>query len=299
MAEIKSAPGKNIQPPVRKRAARPVVRWGVAALIAVSAAALTAETRSGAQRLEIAFAAAREPSRIFAQTGPSVSAGNLQTAQLSAAVRELSADRDRLRARIASLERALHETTGSITRQVKEVAATAESTAKKQAAMSAAPPTAIPSRPTNTTAAPLIAVPSFSLAPTPPYGPAPAQWSSQFVQQPQRRTSAVASLPIHGGAKREETPALKKEFAVDLGGGATVAMLWEQWVSVKASYGPLLTGLEPHYRRHRHGSGSAEYQLLAGPFADEASANRLCSILSTVHVDCRATTFDGAHLAVQ
>ncbi|HET7848810.1 MAG TPA: hypothetical protein VFL51_07095 [Pseudolabrys sp.] len=307
MAETYSLPEKNKQPPARKRAARPAVRWGIAALIAVSAAALTAQTRPGAARLEIALAGAREPSRLFAQAASSsVPANRLELVRLSAAVRELSADRDRLKARLASLERALDDTTGTITRQVKEVAVVAEAAAKKQAATSAVPaansPTmraAAPVRQPDIISMPLIAVPSFSLKPSPPYGPTLAQWSNQFVLAPHPAASAhVASLVAHNVAKSEDV-APAKEFAADVGGSATVAALWEQWVAIKASYGPLLTGLEPRYRRHGHEAGPLKYRLLVGPFADGPSANRLCSILATVHVDCHATTFDGAHLAAQ
>ncbi|HEX5508171.1 MAG TPA: hypothetical protein VFX37_06680 [Pseudolabrys sp.] len=302
-------------PPSRK--ARPAVRWGVAALIALSAAVLTAETREGGRRLEIALAGAHDPARFLTPVTQHVSASAVEMARLSTAVRELSADRDRLKARVASLQRTLEETTGSITRQVKEVAAATETAAKRQAAMSTAltlpshiEKTLEPTNSANSAPVPLISVPKFSLAAAPPYGSASSQWSNEFVVPSRRQPASaqhVANVSAHSEVKQkearlaeqEDVPPMKKEFAIELGSGTNAAALWDQWISVKASYGPLFTGLEPRYRRHRHGSGAADYQLIAGPLADAAAANRLCSILATVHVDCQTTTFDGAHLTVQ
>jgi hypothetical protein len=305
MADRKLAPATGSQSRPSRRAVPAAVRWGVAALIALSAAAITAETRNGGQRLEIALERAHDPTRFLMPVAQPVPANAVEMARLSTIVRELSADRDRLKDRIASLQQRLDETTGSITRQVQEVAAAAKSAAKHRPPISTnsaesiraeAPPA---SNAGTSIAVPLISVPKFTLAPAPPYGSASTQWSSDFVVPTERAVPAQRVASTHTQAARVDAPAVTKDFAIELGTGISPAALWDHWVNVKASFGPLLTGLEPHYRRYRHEAGAAKYQLIAGPLADAAAANRLCSILATVHVDCQTTTFDGSRLTIQ
>ena len=93
--------------------------WGSAARVALAAVALTSQTEAGSERLQLALrlcqrARARALRRMSATRGrnrrPRPSASQPRCAMLAA-------DRDRLTARIAMLERNLEDMTGSIKRQ--------------------------------------------------------------------------------------------------------------------------------------------------------------------------------------
>lgn len=288
---------------ISKRPTRPAILWASAALIAVSAAVLVGQTEKGAQRLQVALGYASQPSRILAQLelprltfdkGASDKAhGNAETMRLAAAVRELSADRDRLKSRIASLEQTLDDTTGSIKKQVEEVAA-AQSAAKEQAAP-------VPSAPA--TAA--VTMPSMTL---PPSGPVLSPWPHQRVQEASVPTplpapalqppTHVASLPVESEKPASRPPA-KREFGADLGSAASMESLRTHWSAVKANYGPLLKGLQPRYFAHESKPGVIEYHLILGPFTTAAAANGLCGRLTATRIYCRTAMFEGDRLATQ
>jgi hypothetical protein len=91
--------------------------WGVAATVALAATALAAYSDGSAQRtpatpVPAATAVARPP--VSTAQVPRPNHLDVETRRLSDAVRSLSADRDRLLARIAVLERSVEDMTGSI-----------------------------------------------------------------------------------------------------------------------------------------------------------------------------------------
>jgi hypothetical protein len=102
--------------------------WGGAAVVALATAILMTQTDIGSQRLHMMFAADPTPSRAVTQAEftPRVDpdAQKRETMRLEAQVRELAADRERLNARIATLEQNLSGMTGSIKRELAAVAAT-------------------------------------------------------------------------------------------------------------------------------------------------------------------------------
>jgi len=314
MADENPAPEIVTPPDISKRPTRPAILWASAALIAVSAAALTAESEKGAQRLRVALAYASEPSRILVQlelprfaSGRGTndkSAGSAEMMRLAATVRELSADRDRLKSRIASLEQTLDDTTGSIKKQVDEVAAA--QSAVQSAIKEQAPPA--PSAPT-------IAVATMPSMTLPPTGPALSQWPHHSAQEasvppptpapaPALAPAAqVASLPVPREAMSSSVsnkpPVAKKEFGADLGSAATLEALRAHWSAVKANYGPLLKGVQPRYFAHERKPGTIEYHLVLGPFTTAFAANSLCGRLTAARVYCRTAMFEGDRLATQ
>ena len=115
-----------------------ITSWGVAAALALTAAVLLTTTDSGSQRLQVALAPnAATPAGVAAQVPktaspakvaelpPAPAGKNPDTERLEAQIRELADDRDRLKARVASLEQNLNDMTGSIKRELALVAATA------------------------------------------------------------------------------------------------------------------------------------------------------------------------------
>jgi outer membrane biosynthesis protein TonB len=130
-----------------------VCMWGGAATVAVAAALLITQTDIGSGRLVEALAQPRT-------AGPQVAANDdllkrveaqrvEETRHLEARIRELAADRERLSARLASLEQNFTDITGSIKRDLAIVAATAPNAKPVQEVRPAAPvlsppPTATP-----------------------------------------------------------------------------------------------------------------------------------------------------------
>ncbi|MCF8477273.1 MAG: hypothetical protein K9G60_09590, partial [Pseudolabrys sp.] len=105
-----------------------VTSWGAAAALALAAAVLITQTDSGAQRLQLAFPPQpADPIRIADAKATAAAklaeAQHLETQRLQAEVRALAADRERLSARVVSLEKNLNDMTGSIKREIARVVA--------------------------------------------------------------------------------------------------------------------------------------------------------------------------------
>jgi hypothetical protein len=129
---IKSAPPEPDLPSNRRklRTLSPfwqLFGWGIAATVALAAVAVTSQTEAGSRRLQLALAATSEPVRAVALIPPGAAVTEAETRRLATQVRALAADRERLSARIASLERNLDDVTGSIKQQAAPAAPVAES----------------------------------------------------------------------------------------------------------------------------------------------------------------------------
>lgn len=83
--------------------------WGCGAAVALAAAMLASQSDVGAERLQGAFSSVQAQERL-----KPVSAVRSETQRLTDAVRSLSAERERLHARLVTLERSLPDTTGAI-----------------------------------------------------------------------------------------------------------------------------------------------------------------------------------------
>jgi len=222
---------------------------------------LTARTETGIRRIATLLwpaepvRAARAPqlaNRQFDQEA--------EQRRLSEAVRALTADRDRLAARINTLERNL-DVTGSIP----------------------------PANATLNTALPAVPV---LAAPLPPPTPQPASGASS-------QTRVAAGHLATGMPGPAESVATKTDFGIDVGGNASIEGLRTLWTTLKAGQPALFEGLRPVITVREGKSGSVELRLVAGPLPNASSAARLCATLGAAGQACHPAVFDGQRLALQ
>ena len=292
---IEIAPPEPALPATRQsqrdqRALRRLCAWGGGAAIALAAVAITTQTQSGSERMQAAFEAPPARAAVAkAEATPPATEKDVETQRLEAQVRSLAADRDRLTARLASVEHNLDDVTGSIKRQA-ALAAAAPASAPMPAPtpqIASAPPVAsIPVQPAVSAPASTgtgATLSDAAAAPAPDPVPLP----------PVRIASAPASEPAEPAPP---TAPGKLEFGVDLGGAPTIDALRVRWVGVKANYGPLLAGLNPVAVRSHH-PGIIDYRLVAGPLPNAAAAARLCAQFTAARAVCRPAKFDGERIA--
>jgi hypothetical protein len=256
--------------------------WGGAAAIALTALAITSQTKSAGERLRSIFAVT-EPAAI-AQIRPRLAELESQTQRLSAQINALNAERDRLIGRMALLESTIDDMTGSIKRQAAETAALAAKAAKMAVpAPTPAAPAAMPAA-----ASTPIVVPAGTAAAAPqPNAPVPA---TEAVPLPPTR---VAAAPTN---EAQAAPSGKNEFGIDLGGAITIDGVRQRWTTIKANFGPLLGGMHPLAAREQR-SGKAAYRLVVGPLPNGAAAAGLCTHFTAARTPCKSVKFDGEELA--
>jgi len=250
--------------------------WFSLAAVAVLAAVISARTDTGSRR--IASLTSSEPAA--AARGPRDSLASRQFDQeaeqrrVNDAIRSLAADRDRLVARLSTLERSLDDVTGSIGPTAK-VQAPAPATA-----LSALPPPA-----------PVPVAPAAAAAPTAPAAPA--------ASTPAPTSRVAAGHLATGMPPPTESVATKTEFGIDLGGNATVDGIKTMWAALKAGQPGLLEGLRPVVSIREVRPGAIELHLVAGPLANASVAARLCAALASAGQSCQPAVFDGQRLALQ
>jgi hypothetical protein len=251
--------------------------WGGATAIALIAFVITTQTKTASDRLRRIFAI-NEPTAV-AQMPPRVAQLEIETQFLTEQMRALAADRDRLAGRITLLESSIDDMTGAIKKQA---AATAGAVAAKTAQSALSAPgtlsgtsavTAGPNSATNASAAQLE-TPTSSMAAVP--------------LPPPRVAAAPATEP--------ETPSIPVEFGLDLGGASTVDGVRQRWITVKANFGPFLSGMYP-LAAHEHRAGSTGYRLVVGPLPNSAAATSLCAHFTAARTACRSAKFDGEQIA--
>jgi hypothetical protein len=125
--------------------------WGVAATIALVVAVVTATSNSGSQRLMAAMSP--QPSNQAKAIADVAQAARIketqsETRRLSEAVRALNSDRERLLARLATLERNVEDVTGSVRRQsIAAVPPAAPAAPAEAPATAREPPATVPANP--------------------------------------------------------------------------------------------------------------------------------------------------------
>ena len=322
---------------------RPLLRltvWGCGAIVAVGATVLAGRTDVGTARARVALATFRtaptdivkHPNDMLASR-PTSPDENAQ--RLAAQVHSLTADRDRLAERVASLEHNLNDLTGSIARAPAPPANAAATNVAPNAAPNAMPK-ATPTAPRDdkTDAAPPAATAAEPPAPPinfsagnddqarvaaaapPPAQPQPGVGQPVDVPLPRPgplatiqsyvySTSPPAAPPTRLASTSTDTPAPPpqagdKAFAIDLGTATNVNSLRAHWGSVKTAHGALLEGLQPLVSvRQSSRPGFTEFHLVAGPVADADAAARLCAALNSVRVPCRPTAYNGQRLELR
>jgi hypothetical protein len=267
--------------------------WGSTATAALVAVVLTLQTQSGAERLQLAFS--RTPSgsqqTLVVDNNPPINrdveirrlAQDVETRRLADAVRTLTADRDRLAARVATLEQNIGDMTGSIKvqpAQPQTAAQTPADTSKQQTAASNA----------------MASVPATITVRTEPVQH--AQQAALPVEQiplPPIRTANAATTTAETTASIPARP----EIGIELGGAPSLDALRAHWAWIKANQGPALVGLQPSTTSNQTRTGATNYKLFAGPLPNMAAAAQLCSRLANARLTCRPTTYQGQKLATQ
>jgi hypothetical protein len=250
------------------------VVWVSIATVAVLAAIISARTDTGMRRMATLFSdepaaaprGAKDP-RVAARQFDQES----EQRRMNEAIRSLAADRDRLLARLNTLERSLDDVTGSIP-------------AKPPALAPVPPPAMAPNGAAPPAPGALSGVPS---------GAAAAQPS------PSGQSRIAAGHLATGQPSATESVATKTEFGIDLGGNATVEGVKAMWAALKAGQPGLLEGLRPVVSIREAKAGAIELRLIAGPLANASVAARLCAALAATGQTCQPAVFDGQRLALQ
>ncbi len=282
--------------------------WGVAAAFSLGALAIVTQTDTGARRLQLALAPAETPVAVAVAKVPPP-AENAELAQLKTKLRELTADRGRLGARVAILERDLDDLTGSIKKQAEAAAAArAEKPASPAPAVAApqaiAPPTVAPADskaaawPATQHDAGRAAEATASTPQAAERGEPPAQPAAPKAaqQQPAPKEAAPAqhvAVPLPPVRMAALPP--KSAFGIALAGASSVALLHMQWAALKANFGPLLGDLQPHRLAERRGRG-LHYRLIVGPLPTYTAAARLCARLIRARAVCHPVRMAGEPL---
>jgi len=274
--------------PLRRSPLWRLFGWGTVASLALTAVVLTSQTEAGSRRLRAAFDDSVEPAAVVSAL-PRGADSSAEARRLAVQVRELTADRDRLTARIATLERHLEDMTGSIKRQDERLAAAAT----REPEMTLAPP--------GRARLPALMAPGADHAELPWFMSMRTPQAAEPPVPPQRtEAEAVPLPPMRASTVNEpEPPPGKGEFAIDLGGAASIETLRALWVSLKANHGPVLAGLQPLVAQHPKQPSGVTYRLVAGPLANAEEAARLCSRLPAARTGCHPTKFAGAQLAAR
>jgi SPOR domain len=325
--------------------------WGLAAAVSLAAVAVVTQTDVGKTRLQDAVAQAPALRHVFlagnasqrpAATTPArpVAAMPVHTAdnkaemqRLETAMRTLTADRDRLAGRLASLEQNLDDMTGSIKAVTDATAAARAATDEVKVKIAqrppaapppvapptmnfppiismvgAAPPSATPAALTSIAGKPAESKPSRPLeanaqAPSEPGAPvkhdaAPAHAAPSAPPAAPPKLVAVPMPPTHVASATRETaqPAApaRHEFGIDVAGARSIGALHAQWAAVKSNFGPLLVGMHPLAAPHH--KGHSRYRLVVGPVPSLAAAARICARLTAAGSLCEPANFVGTRL---
>lgn len=262
--------------------------WGGATTLALAAAVLMTQTDIGAQRLQMVFSsepAAKSISEANFVPRPEADALKRETLRLEAQVRELAADREKLNARIASLESSLSDVTGSIKRELAAVAAKPSTVPAPVAATAPAPPP------------PTVSTPQT--APPARLEPITAEAKNDHATAGDPRVAAPLGEPIPLPPMRVAGVATAtSDIAIDLGGARSLEIMQQRWAAVKANFGPLLNGLQPLVA-HDSRPNMIPYRLIVGPLPNAAAAAQVCARFAASKVTCRATKFAGEPLTIQ
>jgi hypothetical protein len=267
--------------------------WGGATILALIAVVLVAQTQAGEERLQAVLDKVRGPQpQAIAAVPPRVVVDIEETRRLEDAVRKLAADRDRLKERIASLERNFDDMTGSIkTVMLANAAAQAVKDAPKEAAAAPAPVVSAPAAVAAPVTPPTAPVAAKAPEPAAPSAPNAEPATTEIVPLPPVRLAGVAIEPPAEPAK--------PEFGMELGRGATIEAIRDEWARVKANYGPLLAGLRPVAAPRQHPSGGSDYRLVVGPFPTAAAAAKVCAKFTSARPACRTARFVGEDVALK
>ncbi|HWK95724.1 MAG TPA: hypothetical protein VNR39_09900 [Pseudolabrys sp.] len=275
--------------------------WGGAATVAVAAALLVLNADLGLDRIVQALSQPAPGQQVALEDTllKRVEAQRVEeNRRLETRLRELAADRDKLNARLATLEQNFSDLTGSIKRDMAALAVTKP----------AAPAPALAPPPAVTHVAPK---PEARLEPRaeakpqdkqevalPAEGPVPAAEGPTAAATQPPQTANVPMPPTRMAAAPTATPdePRKAELGVDLGGARSMEILQARWVAVKANFGPVIEGLRP-LAGYDDRPGIIPYRLIVGPLPNAAAAAQICTRMHASKVPCRTVDYVGEKLA--
>ena len=117
---------------------------------------------------------------------------------------------------------------------------------------------------------------------------------------PHKHTTRAARSKLIPLEVAVDSVATKTEFAVDLGGAATLEGLRTLWDSVRSNQSSLVDRMRPLIAvRESDKPGPVELRLVVGPLANAAAAARLCASFSSAGRICEPAVFDGQKLALR
>ena len=237
--------------------------WVSVATVAVLAAVLTARTETGIRRISTLLTPAPEPVRSAKAPASQIAsrhpAQEAEQRRLSDAVRDLAADRDRLLARLSTLERNVEDVTGSIppASSVRTASPLAPVVVAPLAAPAAQPNAAAPNR-----------VAAGHLATGTPGAAESVATKTEF------------GVDVGGNASIE---GLRTLWSTLKAGQPALFEGLRPLISVREGQKP----------------GAIELRLVAGPLPNASIAARLCAALSAAGQPCQPAVFDGQRLALQ
>jgi hypothetical protein len=292
--------------------------WGVGSVAAVIVAVMASQSSIGHRRDQIA---ASDLARQSQQIASVAKDSQTEARRLASAIDTLNGDRDRLYSRVTVLEQGLDSVTGSIARQnfvagwpqtampglgeaqAAPVAAAPATTVAALADKAREAATRQPVQPASsaTPATPLMPAKSMMAPPDPAATKfvVPEQPPEVITAPPEAIALAPATSDPASAQPSGETPALRTEFGVDLGGASSVDGLRALWRAVLASNGPTLSALRPIIVVKERSGPGMQLRLVAGPLSDAAAAARICAVLAESQRVCETSVFDGQRLAMK
>jgi hypothetical protein len=294
--------------------------WGMVAAVSLTIAIFAGATEAGSDRARHAALQLREvvmPSGIK----PARPLDAVEGRKLAETVRVLTADRERLLARIAALENNVDDMTGSIKRverAARPVPTTIEQPFSPMTALPPQPPAPARPQPVLAAAPPAQAPPAVSVPPpvpaaAPPSRPPAEQVTVSINAQHNGRDNAQDQtqdqMQDAAPAAPETTPAqaatppsrvTRRQFGLDLGGSASEDALRQVWTTALRRHNALLQNLRPLVlSREQPRGGGVEYRLIAGPIGNAAKAARYCAAITGTGGICQPTMYDGQKFASQ
>jgi hypothetical protein len=276
-----------------------ICAWGLSAATSLVVAIYAGSTDTGFDRARYATQQFREmiaPTGVQAARPLDANEGR----RLADTVRVLSADRERLLARIAALEHNVDDMTGSITRFEKSVWTPAAPIEQLQPApppvAMTAPQTVAPTKPQMPQVSASPPTPRVAAVPPPAAAGRPVEEFTSTLSGP----DATSFEPVPPASPQpNNTSVTKRQFGLDLGGSASEEAARAIWSAAVRRHGNLLQGLRPIVVPRDRPRGGTEYRLVAGPIADASKAARFCSAITSMGGVCQPAMYDGARVADQ
>jgi hypothetical protein len=264
--------------------------WATAAAVALGVAVLASLTLAGSQRIGSAIAglaggAVRPPAQLAARQADIEN----DRRSLNEALRLLASDRDRLMARVASIERNLDDITGSIKSQM-----AARPMPEINSLQDPANFDALPAITARSSSAKRAALPDW-LANVPEPWPSPSS-AMVFAPGPPSPPASAVRVGALPEAQPMATTVSRTEFGVDIGSGSDLDEVRMLWNAAKARHGRVFGNLRPIVVRREDRAGFPDYRLVIGPLSNASAAAKLCAALGAADTMCSTRPYQGERL---